>query len=201
MILEQFYHDESFSRTELRYKLLNEYKLNEHTSHNHNFIYFFFSLILNSHSTIWVLFHTHFCSLDIKHQPKTQSYLIKGHLIRNVVVFNCCVNNLFDLSALLIYFITYRYNGGISYVVHQVRDLFHQLKIKFSGIAHVLYVYYIYWTCVLQRSTNLMIAAEVNLSKTIFTQHFFFKAVLKQCSVISSFYYSYIDDWKQKREV
>ena len=46
-----------------------------------------------------------------------------------------------------------------------------------------------------------MIAAEVNLSKTIFTQHFFFKAVLKQCSVISSFYYSYIDDWKQKREV
>ena len=161
MILEQFYHDESFSRTELRYKLLNKYKLNEHTSHNHNFIYFFFSLILNSHSTIWVLFHTHFCSLDIKHQPKTQSYLIKGHLIRNVACYckdsfnssflygqalqtKCCVNNLFDLSALLIYFITYRYNGGISYVVHQVRDLYHQLKIKFSGIAHILYVYYIY---------------------------------------------------------
>ena len=128
------------SSHQLRYKLLNEYKLNEHISHNHIFIFF---LQFDSKQSFDDM-RLHFCSLDIKHQPKTQSYLIKGHLIRNVACYckdsfnssflygqalqtKCCVNNLFDknnsrindLSALLIYSIIYRYNGGISCVVHK----------------------------------------------------------------------------------
>jgi hypothetical protein len=94
-----------------------------------------------------------------------------------------------DLSILLIYYITYRYNVGISCVVHQVSNLYHQQNIKLSGIAHILFVYYIYWTCVLQRSTNKSLS---EFKQVQFYTAFFFKSVMQHCSVNSSFYYSYI---------